>query len=161
MNMRLPAWMIFLGATATLCVTAGIGLVVISSRNQHVLVGQDYYREGLRLDIHRAREAAFDSLGWNLTFRRDGKWLVVEAERARLETRAIAGGLAGLSLVLQLRRPDDAAADLDAPLTLTSQDPPSWAGRYELRPGHWNARAVFSDSSGPRFERSLTLAETP
>lgn len=159
--MRLPAWMIFLGAVATLCVTAGIALVVISTRNQHVLVGRDYYREGLRLDVHRAREAAFDSLGWDLTLRREGKALVIEADRAHPETRALPGGLAELSLVLQLRRPDDASADLDAPLTLASQDPPTWVGHYDLRPGHWNARAVFSDSGGPRFERSLTLAGMP
>src|SRR5690606_33615742 len=61
--MRVPAWMIFLGGIALTGVSAGIALVVISGQNRHALVRTDYYAEGLRLDDHRALEAAFDSLG--------------------------------------------------------------------------------------------------
>jgi hypothetical protein len=165
--MRVPAWMIFLGAIALLCIASVTGLVVVSSRSRHVLVREDYYRDGLQLDAHKAREAAFDSLGLALALREEGKALLIEATRI---SSASAGGdssavdpavrerLGALTLTLQLRRPEDASVDRDVPVTLASSDPLLWAADAgPLRRGRWNARAVFADSAGvPVLERALS-----
>jgi hypothetical protein len=149
--------MIFLGAIALICVSAGIGLVIVSSRNMHVLVREDYYREGLKLDSHRAREAALDSLGFTLTAHTEGRALLVEAAGPGLTDPVSVQRLTGHSLVIQLRRPDDASVDVDQPMTLASVAPPRWVAYLDLRHGHWEARAVFRDSAGPQFEKALTL----
>ncbi len=145
--MRIPVWMLFLGAIALIGISAGITLVVVSSKNRHALVRPDYYRDGLKLDAYRAREAAFDSLGVSLALRADGGALVVEARGAK--DAGVRERLASLALVLELRRPDDPSADRDVPVTLASDSPPTWvADDVRLRAGRWDVRAVFVDGQG-------------
>jgi len=153
--------MLFLGAIALICVGAGLGLVMVSSRSQHVLVREDYYAEGLKLDSHRAREASFDSMGVRLSLRADGKALLVETSGPGVDAPGVRTRLSALSLTLQLRRPDDAGADQDVPVTLASDHPPLWVAYVSPRHGHWDVRAVFSDSSGPRLEKALSYMSTP
>ncbi len=159
--MRVPAWMIFLGTVALISMSAGIGLVIVSGRSKHVLVREDYYREGLQLDAHRAREAVFDSLRLTLSLREESGALLLQAdERSTTPASATAGRerLEALDLVVQLRRPDDVSADIDFPLTLASTKPLLWvADAKPLRRGRWNALAVFSDSVAPRAEAALIM----
>jgi hypothetical protein len=157
-RMRVPAWMIFLGATALISMSAGIGLVIVSGKSRHALVRTDYYKEGLQLDAHLARERAFDSLGLTLSLREDRGALLVEGSMSAADLPAVRERLRALDLVVQLRRPDDPSADRDVPVTLASDDPLLWVADAEpLRRGRWNARAVFSDSSAPRFENPLAM----
>ena len=156
--MRVPASMIFLGAVALICMSAAIGLVIVSSESKHVLVRDDYYRDGLKLDAYRAREAAFDSLGYSLALREDGKALVIEASRLHPASgggessgvdSAVRERLGAYALTLQLRRPEDASVDRDVPVTLASTAPLLWAADVgPLRHGRWNVRAVFADAKG-------------
>jgi len=156
--MRVPAWMIFLGGIALTGVTAGIGLVVVSGQNRHALVRTDYYADGLRLDEHRAHEAAFDSLRITLSLREESGALVLEAGGPGAGSASVRERLASLELVLQLRRPDDPSADRDVAVTLASVSPPVWvADAAPLRRGRWNVRAVFSDITDPRMETSFAM----
>lgn len=153
---RFPAWMIFLGAIAAIGVAAGIFLVVVSGQNRHALVRQDYYAAGLKLDEHRAAEAAFDSLGFTLKLRHESGALVVNAEGPGGAESALRARLAAHDLVVELRRPDDPSADRDVPMTLASDDPPLWVADVPaLRSGVWNVRAVFSRNGEPVMERSF------
>jgi hypothetical protein len=165
--MRVPASMIFLGAIALVCIAVPIGLVVISSESKHVLVRDDYYRDGLKLDAYRAREAAFDSLGLSLAMREEGKALVIEAKsRSGGDSSgvdpAVRERLGALTLTLQLRRPENASVDRDVPVTLASTDPLLWAADAgPLRRGRWNIRAVFSDAKGtPVMEQGFAYDAT-
>jgi hypothetical protein len=152
--MRVPASMIFLGGIALVCLGAGTGLVIVSSVSRHVLVRDDYYRDGLKLDAYRAREAAFDSLGISLTLHENRGTLVVEASKQA--TGEVAAGeaavrerLGALMLTLQLRRPDDGNLDRDVAMTRSPGDSLDWSAAADpLRHGRWNARAVFSDAKG-------------
>ncbi len=139
-----PAWMLFLGGIAALGVSAGIFLVVVSSKNRHVLVQDDYYAAGLKLDEHRAAEAAFDTLGFSLSLRWESGALVLEAQApggGEAEHREL---LTAHELLLQLRRPDDGSADRDVPMTLAADNPPLWVSDApRLRRGRWNVKAVF------------------
>jgi hypothetical protein len=161
MKTRVPGWMIFLGGIALVSMSAGIGLVIVSGRSPHGLVRKDYYREGLRLDEHLAREAAFDSLGVALSLRQESGALIVEAGGSGAGLPAVRERLASLDLILQLRRPDDPAADRDVPMTLASDRPLLWiADLPPLRRGRWNARAVFADSAA-RLENTFSLDAAP
>ncbi|HLU69257.1 MAG TPA: FixH family protein [Fibrobacteria bacterium] len=149
MNQKLPVplWMMFLGGIAALGVSAGIFLVIISGKNRHVLVRDDYYEAGLRLDEDRAAEAAFDSLGFSLTLDWESGALLVKAVAAVDEdggTPEHRARLTSHDLVVQLRRPDDRSADRNVPMTLASDSPPLWvADAAPLRRGRWNVRAIF------------------
>lgn len=154
---RFPAWMIFLAGIAATGVTAGIFLVVVSGQNRHALVRQDYYAAGLKLDEHRAAEAAFDSLGFTLTLRHESGALVVSAGGPGGAEASLRGRLAAHDLLVELRRPDDPSADRDVPLTLASDNPPLWvADAPSLRSGLWNVRAVFTQGDRLVMERSFT-----
>lgn len=151
-----PAWMLFLGGIAALGVSAGIFLVVVSSQNRHVLVRDDYYAAGLKLDEHRAAEAAFDSLGFDLALRAESGALILEAisEDGGVEEQGLR--MASYELLLELRRPDDNALDRDLAMTLASDEPPLWvADAPPLRRGRWNARAVLQQNGMPVMERSF------
>ncbi len=154
--MRIPAWMLFLGTLALIGVASGIALVVVSLNNRHVLVREDYYRDGLRLDEYRAREAAFDSLRVSLALRSEGGALVLEAKGGSAEARE---RLEQFVPTVELRRPDDPSADRDVPMTLASGGPPVWvAHAAPLRAGRWNVRAVFADAEGKAvMERSFVF----
>lgn len=152
----LPAWMLFLGGIAALGVSAGIFLVVVSSKNRHVLVRDDYYAAGLKLDEHRAAEAVFDSLSFDLALRGEAGALILEAFAREGGTEEQAMRLASYDLFLELRRPDDNALDRDMALTLASDVPPLWvADAPPLRRGRWNARAVFLQDGIAVMERSF------
>jgi hypothetical protein len=154
---RPPAWMLFLACIALIGVSAGIFLVVVSGRNKHALVRTDYYAAGLKLDEHRAAEAAFDSLGMSLSLRQESGALVVEAEGPGTGETDLRALLTAHDLLLELRRPDDPSADRDVALTLASDNPPLWvADAKPLRHGLWNVRAVFSKNGKPVMERTFT-----
>lgn len=156
--MKTPASLLFLLLIAITGIGAGITLVVIALRNDPGLVRSDYYQDGLRLDAHRALESAFDSLGLSLAMREEGGALVVEASGAGADDIELAERIGLHALTLELRRPDDPAADRDMPVTYATARPPTWvADVAPLRRGLWNVRAVFRDASGAElYRRDLT-----
>lgn len=155
--MRVPVWMIFLGGFALLGMGAGITLVVISGQNRHALVRTDYYEDGLRLDEYKARERAFDALGLTLALRQESGALVAEGGGSGAGLASVRERLATLDLTVELRRPDDPAADRDVAMTYAADRPPLWvADAAPLRRGRWSARAVFSRDGSPVLERTFT-----
>src|SRR5690606_12639796 len=139
--MRTPASLVFLLLIAVMGIAAGIALVVVALKNSPGLVRSDYYQEGLRLDEHRAHEAAFDSLGVSLALREEDGAMILEAGGPGLERTASRKRLAAFDVTLELRRPDDPAADRDVALTFASDAPPLWvADAPPLRRGLWNVR---------------------
>jgi hypothetical protein len=148
--------MIFLSAIAFIGISAGIFLVVVSGQNRHALVQTDYYAAGLKLDQHRAAEAAFDSLGFTLTLRQESGALVLEASGPGGAEPELRTYVSAHDLVLQLRRPDDPTADRDVPMTLASDSPPLWvADAPPLRHGRWNVRAILSKDGKAIMERGF------
>jgi hypothetical protein len=153
---RFPVWMMFLSAIALTGVSAGIMLVIVSSKSRHGLVQKDYYAAGLKLDEHRAAEYAFDSLGFSLKVRHESGALVLEALGPGGAEASLRALVTKPDVVLQLRRPSDPSADRDVPMTLASENPPLWvADAAALLRGRWNARAVFSISGVPVMEHNF------
>jgi hypothetical protein len=159
-----PAWMFFLGGIAALGVSAGIFLVVVSGQNRHVLVQDDYYAAGLKLDEHRAAEAAFDSLGYGLSLDwEDGALLLKAAATGAAGAVAEHDGearrrarLTSYDVVVQLRRPDDSSVDRDVALTLAADSPPLWvADAPALRRGRWSVRVLFQRDGAPVMEHAF------
>src|SRR5690606_363006 len=118
--MRIPLWMIFLGAIAFCGIGAGLALVVISGKSRHGLVRTDYYEDGPRLDEYKAREAAFDSLGLTLSLRGESGAMIVEGGGSGAGSASVRDRLATLDLLVELRRPDDQTADRDVPMTFAA-----------------------------------------
>src|SRR5690606_14204995 len=118
------------------------------------LVRPVLFPEGLRLDEHRAYEASFDSLGVTLALREEDGAMILEAVGAGLERAASRKRLAAHDVSLELRRPDDPAADRDVALTFASDAPPVWvADAPPLRRGLWNVRVVFAEHGPPDSTR--------
>ena len=158
--MKIPAWMIFLGASAFLCVAAGLGLVYVSSQSAPHLVRGDYYEAGLHLDDQRVREAGFDSLNIRLMMSEGSGSLVLEGhEGIPIDSNALRR-LKSYGVKLYLQRPDDPAADremvLRAGFATTPGDLPRWStSASPLHKGRWNCRVVFETGGTPRFEHSF------
>ncbi len=152
----IPAWMLFLGGIAALGVSAGIFLVVVSGQNRHVLVQDDYYAAGLKLDEHRAAEAAFDSLGFALSLDWEAGALVLAAVAADGGDATRRERLTSYDVIVQLRRPDDGSADRDVPLTLAADNPPLWvADAPALRRGRWSVRVLFRQNGASVMEHAF------
>ena len=120
--MRIPAWMILLGASAIIAIGSSLGLVYVADHNQRGLVRGDYYEAGVRLDEQRLREARFDSLDFDLELIEQANGLVVKNHAVNKAARE---RMRSYRLSLELQRPDDPGADRKLnlePNSLSSSD---------------------------------------
>ena len=147
--MRIPAWMIFLGASAFICVAAGLGLVYVSNQNVHGLVRADYYEAGLHLDEQRLREAGFDSLHIRVALIEKTDSLMLEVQKGVSPDTVLMRRLQAYNVKLFLQRPDDPSADRELSLTDWIASTPS------LRKGRWNCRVVFETGGVSKLEHSF------
>lgn len=157
--MKIPAWMVLLGVSAFVCISAALGLVYVSNQSRQTLVRSDYYEAGLHLNEQRLREAGFDSLKLHLALHVGADSLVLEGHDGVPLDSATLSHLKAYQVKLFLQRPDDPGADreliLGAEFVTSPGNLPRWiASTTPLRKGRWNCRIVFDDSV-PRMEHSF------
>ena len=158
--MKIPFWMLFLGFSAFVAIFSSLGLVYISSHNEHGLVRNDYYQAGLHLDEQRRREAGFDSLNLKPALKEISGSLVLELTQGVAPDPAVANRLRSYTVELFLQRPDDPTADRELVLQNRSNADSANALQWSvsttgLRKGRWNCRLVFEDGKQPRIENSF------